>query len=485
MNFSRRSFSRLFGCGALAASFTAQQTREQTAWAASPHRSGLQFPADFLWGTATSSYQVEGAAQEDGRGISIWDTFAHTPGRIAGNATGDVADDFYHRYRADIRLMQSMGIKAFRFSVAWPRIFPQGTGAPNSKGIDFYQRLVDALLEAGIEPYCTLFHWDLPQPLQDRGGWENRDTARALADFSGYTAGKLGDRVHQFMTVNELRTYIENGNVMGSHAPGYKLNQKRIAQMCHYAVLGHGWSVAAIRAQTPAGTQVGLADNVLATIPIIEQEEYLKAARSAMREENAMYLTAIMEGRYTDLYLKRLGADAPHFTAEEMQAIHAPIDFLGINLYQPFYIRPDANEAGYAILPMPESHPHMLSPWITLGPEILYWVPRLVHDLWKPRSIYITENGTSSSDVLTAEGKVYDLDRIMYLRNGFTHLHRATVEGVPVRGYFLWSMMDNFEWADGYDRRFGMIYVDFATQKRIPKLSAAYYEQVIRTNAVC
>ncbi|WP_420237769.1 GH1 family beta-glucosidase [Telmatobacter bradus] len=445
----------------------------------------MKFPAGFLWGSATSAYQVEGAVHEDGRGISIWDTFSHTPGRVAGNANGDVADDFFHRYRDDIRLMQSLGVKAFRFSVAWPRIFPAGTGAVNPRGLDFYQHMVDALLEAGIQPYCTLFHWDLPQPLQDRGGWENRDTAKAMADYAGYTAAKLSDRVERFITVNEIRTYIENGNVLGTHAPGYHLNAKRIAQMCHYAVLGHGWSVEAIRAQARPGTLVGIADNVLATIPAIDREADLQAARRAMREENAMYLTAIMEGRYTDLYLKRLGRNAPTFTPEEMKSISAPLDFLGLNLYQPTYVRSDSSEAGYTTIPMPESHPHMLSPWITLGPEILYWVPRLVHELWKPKSIYITENGTSSSDHLADDNKIYDLDRIMYLRNGLTHLHRAAMEGIPVHGYFLWSLLDNFEWADGYDKRFGMVYVDFATLKRTPKFSAEYYAQVSRSNSVC
>jgi beta-glucosidase len=443
------------------------------------------FPKGFLWGTATASYQVEGAVREDGRGISIWDTFAHTPGRIDHNDTGDIADDFYHRYRDDIQRMKAMGIKAFRFSVAWPRIFPVGTGASEPRGISFYQRLVDALLEAGIEPYCTLYHWDLPQALQDRGGWENRDTARAFADYAGFVAGKLSDRVHAFMTVNEVRTFIENGNVEGTHAPGFKLDAKRIAQMSHHALLGHGLAVEAIRAQAKPGTRVGLADNVLATIPAIDSPQYCEAARRAMREENAMYLTAILEGSYTPGYLKRLGANAPVHTAEEMRSIASPLDFVGLNLYQPFYVRADESEAGYAMIPVPASYPRMLSPWITLGPDVLYWAPRLVHDLWGVKNLYITENGTSSTDQIAADGKVYDTDRVMFLRNGLTQLQRAIEEGVPVKGYFLWSFLDNFEWADGYEKRFGIVHVDFATQKRTPKLSAEYYAQVIRKNAVC
>jgi beta-glucosidase len=485
MNVSRRNFARFLGGCATAATLPMQLYDRDVAWASTynPSQKYL-FPQGFLWGSATASYQVEGAAQEDGRGVSIWDTFAHTPGRVTNNATGDVADDFYHLYREDIARMKSIGLKAFRFSIAWPRVFPTGTGTPNPKGLDFYYRLVDALLEAGIEPYCTLYHWDLPQPLQDRGGWENRDTAKALADFEGYTAGKLSDKVSRFFTVNEVRTYIENGNLLGTHAPGLKLDAKRIAQMSHYALLGHGLSVQAIRAASKPGTKVGIADNVLAMVPAIDSAAYIDAARKAMREENAMYLTAMLEGRYTDFYLKRMGSSAPVFTAEEMHTIGSKLDFIGINLYQPNYVRPDASEPGYAILPMPESFPHMLSPWITLGPEILYWEPRLIHELWAPKEIYITENGTSSSDRLTADGKIYDLDRIMYLRNALMHLQRAAAEKIPLKGYFLWSLLDNFEWADGYERRFGIIYVDFATQKRTPKLSAEYYAQVILDNGV-
>ena len=487
MKISRRTFTQILGSCASIAVLPTQRASHNAALASASSSSSRapRFPQNFLWGSATASYQVEGAAREDGRGVSIWDTFAHAAGKTANNDTGDVADDFYHRYRDDIGIMKSLGLKVFRFSIAWPRVFPVGTGAPNPKGLDFYDRLVDALLEASIKPYCTLYHWDLPQTLQDRGGWENRDTAKAFADYAGYVAGKLSDRVRYFITMNEIRTFVENGNVLGTHAPGFKLDAKRIAQLSHYAVLGHGWSVQAIRAQARTGTLVGLSDNVRAMVPAVETEEYVEAARRAMREENAMYLTVIEEGRYTDLYLKGLGSNAPSFTSEEMQAIGSKLDFLGLNLYQPTYIRPDLSEAGYAVIPMPESYPHMLSPWITIGPEILYWAPRLVNELWNPGTLYITENGASSTDRFTADGEIFDVDRIMYLRNCLTHLHRATTETIPIKGYFVWSLLDNFEWADGYGKRFGIIYVDFATQKRTPKLSARYYAQVIRSNAVC
>ena len=442
------------------------------------------FPPDFLWGSATASYQVEGAVHEGGRGPSIWDTFSHTPGKTFNGDTGDIADDFYHRYPEDIQLMKGLGLKTFRFSVSWTRIFPTGTGQANQQGLDFYKRMVDALLAAGIEPYCTLYHWDLPQPLQDRGGWENRDTAQAFAEYAGYTAGKLSDRVKHFMTMNELRTFVEEGNVNGLHAPGLRLDRKRVAQLSHYAVLGHGLAVQAIRAQARPGTKVGIADNVVPTVPVIEDAEQIAAARKAIREVNAMFLTVIEEGEYTKLYLKGLGADAPHFTAEELKVISSPMDFVGINIYQPDYVRAADNEAGFVQVPAPSSYPTMYSPWLLVGPESLYWGPKLVAETWGVKSIYITENGASSADRIAPDGHVYDTDRVMFLRNYMSQLQRAVSEGIPVKGYFLWSLLDNFEWADGYSKRFGIVYVDFATQKRTPKLSAGFYKKVIEGNRV-
>ncbi len=442
------------------------------------------FPAGFLWGSATASYQVEGAVHEGGRGPSIWDTFSHAPGKTHNGDTGDIADDYYHRYPQDIQLMKELGLKTCRFSVSWTRIFPTGTGAPNQQGLDFYNRMIDALLEAGIQPFCTLYHWDLPQPLQDRGGWENKDTAKAFADYAGYTAGKLSDKVQHFMTMNEMRTFVEQGYGLGVHAPGLQVDQKRLAQLTHYVVLGHGLGLQAICAQARPGTKVGIADNLTPPIPVFQTPEHVAAARIALREENAMFLTVLQEGRYTDLYLKRLGKNAPHFTAEEMAIIGSPMDFTGLNIYQPSFVRADDSEAGYAVVPEPSSYPHMLSSWLSIGPEGLYWGPKLVAETWKVKTIYITENGTSSADMIAPDGQVYDTDRVMFLRNYLSQLQRAVAEGVPVKGYFLWSLLDNFEWADGYGRRFGITYVDFATQKRTLKLSAHFYKHVIASNRV-
>jgi beta-glucosidase len=478
---SRRSFAQLATAAAFTpATFPALAAKSETT------SSRLGFPRGFLWGSATASYQVEGAVREDGRGPSIWDTFSHTPGKTNNGDTGDVADDHYHRFLSDIALMKDLGLQSYRFSISWSRIFPTGTGAPNPRGIDFYSRLVDALLAADIQPYCTLYHWDLPQTLEDNGGWQSRDTAQAFATYAGYVAEHLSDRVKHFMTFNEMRSFIDLGYGNGIHAPGLKLAPAELNQARHHAVLAHGLGVQAIRAnaKSKSGVRVGLAENITCTVPVIDTPEHVHAATIAMREENAGYLNVILEGRYTDLFLSRQGAAAPRFTSDELKTIAAPIDFVGINCYTPDYVRASSSPAGYAMVPFPASYPHMLSTWLHTGPEALYWAPKIAASVWGIKEIYITENGTSSSDVLTPEGAVYDTDRVSYLHNYLTHLQRAVAEGVPVRGYFLWSLMDNYEWADGYSYRFGIHYVDFTTQKRTPKLSARFYREVIARNGL-
>lgn len=487
---SRRKLARLLGASAAAATLPSIASAATGTGAgllltppppaAGPHT----FPQGFLWGSATASYQVEGAAKEDGRGPTIWDTFSHTPGKVANGDTGDAADDFYHLYKQDIAMMKDMGLKSLRFSIAWSRVFPTGTGAVNPKGLDFYHRLVDSLLEAGIAPYCTLFHWDLPQSLQDRGGWQNRQTAVAFADYAGYVAKHLSDKIEHFMTLNEMQTFVDLGYGRGVHAPGLQLDRKALAQVAHHAVLAHGLGVQAIRANAKSGTKVGLAENAVACTPVFDSPEHVKASRIAMREENARFLTAVMEGKYTDLYLKRLGADAPTHTPEEMKAIGSPLDFVGLNIYPASYVRAASNEQGYEMVAEPSSAPRMASFWLYVGPEALYWVPTNVHAIWKTKVLYITENGASSDDKLTPDGQILDTDRTMFLRNYLMHLQRACSEGVPVKGYFCWSLLDNYEWADGYGKRFGIVYVDFKTQKRTPKLSAQFYKATIAKNSV-
>ncbi len=482
MSVSRRDFAKLSVAAAAAAAVPATE-----AAASAPEAvvtGDKSFPAGFLWGSATASYQVEGAVKEDGRGTTIWDTFSHTPGKTHNGDTGDMATDSYHRYPEDIALMKDLGLKTCRFSIAWSRIYPDGTGKVNQKGLDHYRKFAEALHAAGVEPYCTLYHWDLPQALEDKGGWQKRDTAMAFADYAGFTAGKLGDVITHWMTLNELNAFVPLGYGNGAHAPGLKLAKGPYAQTAHYAVLGHGLGVQAIRAHGRSGAQVGIAHNLDAMTPAFNAPEHIAAARAAMVEENAAFLTPIMTGRYTDRYLRELGADAPKFTSADMQAIGSKLDFIGLNIYGARYVRASSNAKGYELVDWPQSYPHMFSEWLKFSPEALYWCPKLVHEIYGINSIFISENGTSSADTVAPDGHIYDMDRVMYLHTYLTQLQQAVKEGVPVKGYFLWSLLDNYEWADGYEKRFGITYVDFQTQKRTPKMSSDFYKSVIARNGL-
>jgi beta-glucosidase len=481
--FSRRDLGRLLGLSALGlAAPVAAQSSAAKPGAYAPKN----FPKDFLWGTATSAYQVEGAVNEDGRGPSIWDIFAHAAGNIGDHSNGDVACDHYHRYKDDIGLIRELGAKAYRFSIAWPRVFPEGGGQPNPKGLDFYDRLVDELLKNGIEPYATLYHWDLPQPLQDRlGGWLSSETSRAFGDYAAHVAARLSDRVKSFFTVNECGRFVFFGYGLGIDAPGLKLPDAEVNQARHHVALAHGLAVQAIRAHGRAGTRVGVAENIASCVPAIDTPANVEATRVATRELNAGFLNVILTGEYTDGFLKYAGANAPKFTAEELEIISTPNDFLGLNIYAPgYYITASDGRPGFTVLPFPSSFPHMSSDWLRIAPETMYWAPRLAAELWKVDTIYISENGTSSIDKRAPDGEVYDLDRVMFLRNYLGQLQRAIADGVPVKGYFLWSLMDNFEWIYGYEKRFGLYRVDFETQARTPKLSASFYREVIARNAI-
>jgi beta-glucosidase len=483
VELTRRDLAKVTGSAALGS--LATNTGEAAAQSRENSASMRRFPDGFLWGTATASYQIEGAWNEDGKGESIWDRFAHTPGKIQNGDTGDVALDHYHRYKEDVALIKSLGAGAYRFSISWPRIFPEGTGAPNPEGLDFYSRLVDELLANGITPFATLYHWDLPQALQDRwGGWESRDTANAFADYSGYVAEKLGDRIRRYFTINEFTVFVELGYASGVFAPGLKLPPARLNQLRHNTVLAHGLAVQAIRAKAQPDTMVGLAENMTAGVPVIETPEHIAAAEHYTREANAGYLTVILEGRYTDAFLASTGADAPKFTPEDLKVISSPLDFVGINVYVPKYVRAIDSAPGFETLEFSKSHPRMASSWHFIGPEVLYWAPRHLVKLWSVKDIFITENGCAAADDPAADGIVYDSDRIMFLRSYLAQLQRATAEGMPVRGYFLWSSMDNFEWTSGYAMRFGLIHVDYATLKRTPKLSASFFREVVGRNHV-
>jgi beta-glucosidase len=486
---SRRHFAKIAGWSALGISTKSAASNQADLGKAGGPPNGSppsSFPSDFLWGTATSAYQIEGAVNEDGRGPSIWDRFAHLNGKIGDHSTADVANDHFHRYKEDVQLIKALGAKAYRFSIAWPRVFPEGTGSANPKGLDFYNRLLDELLANGIEPFATLYHWDLPQALQDRfGGWRSSDTSKAFADYAAYVAERLSDRVKNIFTINECHRLVYSGYGAGMDAPGLSLPPQELNQVMHNVALGHGLAVQAVRAHGRAGTKVGPAENLVVCIPAIETPANIRATEIATRELNAGYLTVIMEGKYTDGFLAYAGKNAPKYTAEDLKIISSPIDFVGLNIYLPHhYVVAADNESGFSLLPFPATFPHMESDWLKIGPEAMYWAPRQVTKLWDVKSIYITENGASASDQPVADGNVYDLDRIMYLRNYLTQLQRATSEGVPVLGYFLWSLMDNFEWVDGYEKRFGLYRVDFNTQRRTPKLSASFYREIIERNKV-
>src|SRR3954464_11851245 len=420
--FSRRQFGRIAGWSALGVSMLSAGSGRAQSDADSGARNRTAssgFPNGFLWGTATSAYQIEGAVSEDGRGPSIWDRFTRTPGTISDNSNGDTATDHYHLYKEDIQLMKALGAKAYRFSIAWPRVFPEGTGTPNPKGLDFYNRLVDELMANGITPYATLYHWDLPQALQDRfGGWVSTETAKAFAHYAGYVAQHLSDRVKTIFTINECGRFVPFGYGLGIDAPGLKLPPQQVNQARHHVALAHGLAVQAIRANGRAGTRVGMAENITACLPAIDTPENVRAAEIATRELNAGFLNVILEGRYTEAFLAFAGKDAPRFTEDELKIISAPVDFVGLNIYAPqAYVVASDNASGFDVLPIPSSFPHMSSPWLRIGPETAYWVPKLAAKIWNLKTIYITENGTSADDKVSADGKVYDLDRVMYLRN--------------------------------------------------------------------
>ena len=481
---NRRDFAGLLGLSATAAALPVVQVGASATPVTGETTTSRGFPNGFVWGTATSAYQIEGATEEEGRGPSIWDTFSRVKKNTYTGDNGDIADDHFHRYREDIAIMKDLGVKAYQFSVSWSRIFPNGTGAPNPLGWGFYDRMLDVLLAAGIEPFCTLYHWDLPQTMMTVGGWQSRDTAKAFADYAASAAKHLSDRVKNFITVSEVSAFVDAGYRFGTDAPGLKLTDAQVAQVTHNVLLGHGLAVQAVRANALASVKVGIADNCVSTCPVIETPEDIAAARVAFREENTRSLTVIQEGRYTKRYLETLGADAPKFTAEDMKLISTPLDFIGLNIYEPTWVRASQGTPGYEIVDMPKSYPRMAAGWLEFGPDGMYWSLKHTQSLWGVKEIYITENGAASLDVPTERDEVLDVDRVFFLRSYLAQMQRAIHEGVPVKGYFLWSLIDNYEWSDGYAMRFGITYVDYKTQKRTVKLSGKFYKEVISRNAL-
>ncbi|HLJ66863.1 MAG TPA: GH1 family beta-glucosidase [Chloroflexota bacterium] len=441
--------------------------------------SDMRFPSDFVWGAATASYQIEGAAQEDGRGESIWDRFCRTPGKVWNGATGDVACDHYHRYRDDVALMRDLEIEVYRFSVAWPRILPQGRGAVNADGLDFYDRLVDELLENGIEPYPTLYHWDLPQALEDEGGWTNRDTVDAFAGYVETVVRRLGDRVTHWITHNEPKVVSWTGYGQGRHAPGRTGDTNALAA-AHHLLLSHGRATRAIRSVRP-DAQVGITVDIVPVYPASESDGDQEAARIRDGRDNRWFLEPVLCGSYPADMVALLEPFLPAIVDGDMETIAAPIDFLGVNNYSRSIVRAGP-EVRKPVSVRPEGGRFTNMDW-EVYPDALYELLVRVHRDYHPRRLYVTENGAAFPDVRVHDGSVPDPERRDYLEQHLASCARAVADGVPLAGYFVWSLLDNFEWAHGYSQRFGIVYVDYPTQQRIPKESAYWYRDFIRQQA--
>ncbi|MDG4766961.1 GH1 family beta-glucosidase [Solwaraspora sp. WMMD406] len=452
----------------------------------------LFFPPGFLWGAATAAYQIEGAASVDGRTPSIWDTFSHTPGKVLGGDSGDVACDHYHRYRDDVGLMAELGLKSYRFSVSWPRVQPGGSGAANQAGLDFYRRLVDELLQHDIEPWLTLYHWDLPQPLEDAGGWPERDTAARFADYAELVHGALGDRVRYWTTLNEPWCSAFLGYGSGVHAPG-RTDGGDSVRAAHHLMLGHGLAVQAMRAARP-DHDFGVTLNLYAVSPQTDSDADRDAARRIDGLANRIFLDPILHGRYPQDVVEDLRpvTDLAHVRDGDLDVIATPLDVLGINYYTRHVVAaptgsPDGDEpsnwpGSEQVRFVARGLPVTDMGWEVDAPGLVE-VLRRVHDEYPEVPIYITENGSAYVDEVTND-KVDDPDRLAYFDAHLRACHEAISAGVPVRGYFAWSLMDNFEWAWGYSKRFGMIHVDYDSQLRIPKSSARWYADVIRRNGL-
>ncbi|GAB4516643.1 MAG: GH1 family beta-glucosidase [Anaerolineae bacterium] len=444
----------------------------------------LTFPQDFLWGAATASYQIEGAVDQDGRAPSIWDTFSATPGKVKNGDTGAVACDHYHRYPDDIQLMKRIGLQAYRFSIAWPRIIPQGTGAVNAAGLDFYDKLVDELLANGIQPWGTLFHWDLPQALEDAGGWPARATAEAFVPYVDAVTKRLGDRVKHWMTLNEPWVFTFLGYGVGEHAPG-RTDFADYLRATHHALLAHGWAMPVIRANSP-DAQVGIVFNPSWNDPATPSPEDVAAAKRMSGFRNDWFIDPVYRGTYPDfmvaLYREMgMAEDTLPIQEGDMAIIQAPVDFMGINFYNRNVIAhdPDSQDAFQARTLHPDGE-YTEMDW-EVSPEGLYNVLTYMHQHYAPGAIYVTENGAAFHDTVEA-GAVNDARRLAFYRSYLAACHRAIQEGVPLKGYFAWSLLDNFEWAEGYTKRFGITYVDYDTQERILKSSGEWYSTVIQDN---
>jgi beta-glucosidase len=440
------------------------------------------FPFGFLWGASTAAYQIEGAWNEDGKGESIWDRFCHTSGRIANDDTGDVACDHYHRWREDVGLMKELGLQAYRFSVSWSRVLPDGRGSANPAGLDFYDGLVDGLLEASIEPFLTLYHWDLPQALQDQGGWPSRHTAEAFVEYADLVSRRLGDRVKYWTTFNEPFVSAFVGYLEGRHAPGsHDLGEALAA--AHHLLLAHGWAVPVVRRNVPEA-QAGITLNLAGRVPASQSVADRAAAWQRDGVVNRWFLDPISARGYPADIVAHYGHPMDFVQPGDMEAMAVPLDFLGVNYYSRDIVRSAQVAEEDNSPPTTLANPERTDMGWEVYPEGLYEILGRLHFDYRLPALYVTENGAAYPDQLDADGAVDDPLRIAYLEQHLEAAARAIAAGVPLRGYFVWSLLDNFEWGHGYSKRFGLIYVDYATQRRVLKSSAQWYSRVIAANGV-
>ncbi len=449
----------------------------------------MSFRKDFYWGAATASYQIEGAYQEDGKGLSVWDSSSHMPGFVKRNENGDVACDHYHRYQEDVKLMKEMGLNAYRFSVSWPRVLPNGTGKVNEKGLDFYDRLVDELLKNEITPFMTLFHWDYPLELYKRGDILNRDSSKWFAEYTQVLVDRLSDRVSHFMTLNEPQCYALLGHELGKHAPGVKLPRPLVMEGIHNLLLAHGRAVQVIRDRAKAPSKVGMAPVFRYLVPKTDSKEDIELTRKLQFKfdpnrggwDPALWMDPIFEGDYPKEAYEYYKEDMPIVLPGEMDIIHQPLDYFGFNFYRSeSQVHQDAQGNTVVNSELPTGFMHNALNW-EITPRGMYYTPKFLYEKYK-LPILITENGMTNLDFVSMDGKVHDPQRIDYMKRHLTELRRAAKDGVDVMGYLHWSLMDNFEWAEGYNERFGLIHVDYQTQKRTMKDSAYWYKEVIASN---
>ena len=448
----------------------------------------MSFPKDFLWGAATASFQIEGAWDEDGKSPSIWDEYCAQPGKICDRSDGKTACDHYHRYREDVALMAEYGIRNYRFSVSWPRILPEGTGRVNEAGVAFYDRLIDCLLEYGIRPWMTIYHWDLPACLEEKGGWLNREMPEWFAEYTGVLAERFGDRVKDFITINEPQCILGLGYMAGVHAPGRKLELKDQVTACHNLLMSHGRACQVLREKVK-DVRIGYAPCGAPAIPLNESDPAdVEAARKAYFATDgdspvfsvAWFSDPAILGTYPEDGLKRFGQYLPDSWQEDLKVICQKLDFYTQNIYEGKQIRATDSAGNYETVPYPAGYPRTACGW-PVTPRALYWGPRFLWERYRLPFI-ISENGMSCHDWVMPDGKIHDPNRIDYLRQYLKELRRASGDGADIRGYFYWSLLDNFEWARGYTERFGLVYVDYATLKRTPKDSMAWYADTIRAN---